>query len=80
MNLRLFVASLIIAGLAHAPNVNLALEPLRVIADFEGASVRDIEIDEGARCVSFMPGGDPQRAWESGSSWVAQGVAGTSLE
>jgi hypothetical protein len=36
---------------------------LTVESDFEGASVAGVEIDESARSVSFMPGGDPQRGW-----------------
>ncbi len=41
----------------------VAAEPLTVASDFEGASVRVLEIDEAARSVSFMPGGDPARGW-----------------
>lgn len=41
----------------------VASEPLKVVADFEGASVREVEIDQGARSVRFMPGGDPERGW-----------------
>ena len=40
-----------------------AAEPLRVDSDFEGGSVRVIEIDQAARSISFMPGGDPTRGW-----------------
>jgi len=36
---------------------------LTVESNFEGASVSGVEIDEAARCISFMPGGDPQRGW-----------------
>ena len=36
---------------------------LTVEADFEGGSVTAVEIDEAARSVSFMPGGDPVRGW-----------------
>src|SRR5262245_1392067 len=36
---------------------------LTVESDFEGASVAAVEIDEAARSISFMPGGDPQRGW-----------------
>ena len=38
-----------------------AEERLRVVADFEGASVRDIEIDATAQRIIFRPGGDPTR-------------------
>ena len=41
----------------------LAAEPLTVTSDFEGASVRDVVIDEPTRSISFMPGGDPVRGW-----------------
>ncbi|TWU10086.1 M14 family zinc carboxypeptidase [Allorhodopirellula heiligendammensis] len=34
-----------------------------VTADFEGASVKNVEIDQQRRSVSFMPGGDPTRGW-----------------
>lgn len=37
--------------------------PLTVVSDFEGASVRNAEIDSAARAISFMPGGDPERGW-----------------
>ncbi len=40
-----------------------AVEPLAVEADFEGASVAGVNIDQSARRVSFMPGGDPVRGW-----------------
>lgn len=63
MNHRVLVALLTIACLSHASDRCRANEPLAVVADFEGASVRDVEIDEQDRSVSFMPGGDPQRGW-----------------
>ncbi|QDT17942.1 M14 family zinc carboxypeptidase [Alienimonas californiensis] len=37
--------------------------PMVVDADFEGASVRVLAIDEEARRVDFTPGGDPTRGW-----------------
>lgn len=40
-----------------------AAEPLSVNSDFEGASVRVLEIDQNDRRVSFTPGGDPRRGW-----------------
>jgi len=36
---------------------------LTVESNFEGASVADVSIDEAARSVRFMPGGDPVRGW-----------------
>ncbi|TWT86354.1 Zinc carboxypeptidase [Neorhodopirellula pilleata] len=41
----------------------LATQPLTVVADFEGASVRDVKIDQDERAISFKPGGDPERGW-----------------
>ncbi|MCG8648955.1 MAG: M14-type cytosolic carboxypeptidase [Pirellulales bacterium] len=38
-------------------------EELVVQADFEGASVRVLEVDQSARSVRFAPGGDPARGW-----------------
>ena len=38
-------------------------EELRVESDFEGASVRLIEIDSSNQRIEFMPGGDPERGW-----------------
>lgn len=38
-------------------------EALTVESDFEGASVSAVEIDNNARNISFMPGGDPARGW-----------------
>jgi hypothetical protein len=37
--------------------------PLTVASDFEGGSVRNVEIDNANRQISFMPGGDPERGW-----------------
>ena len=54
-----FVAS----GLAREGSLCNAAEPLTVTSDFEGASVRDVEIDNTERSIGFMPGGDPVRGW-----------------
>lgn len=40
-----------------------AVEPLTVVSSFEGASVRDVEIDDATRSIRFVPGGDPVRGW-----------------
>ena len=40
-----------------------AAEPLKVLADFEGASVREVKIDQVERSIRFMPGGEAQRGW-----------------
>lgn len=60
--LLMFVA-LISTSLVLECRLCLAADPLTVASDFEGASVRDVEIDEATRSVSFMPGGDPVRGW-----------------
>lgn len=57
-----FVA-LVIVFLIQQHSECLADEPLTVAADFEGASVADVKIDQTARSVSFMPGGNPERGW-----------------
>ena len=36
---------------------------LTVESKFEGGSVSGVEIDQAARSISFMPGGDPVRGW-----------------
>ena len=41
----------------------LADSRLSVVADFQGASVRVLEIDQKSCSVRFMPGGDPRRGW-----------------
>ncbi len=38
-------------------------QALTVETDFEGASARQVEIDNATQTVSFMPGGDPARGW-----------------
>lgn len=63
MNHRVFTVLLAIAGLSPATPSCCATEPLAVVTDFEGASVRDVQIDEQQRTVSFMPGGEPERGW-----------------
>lgn len=53
-----------VKGSTH-PNRHGQPEPpgLMVVSDFEGASVADVSIDQVARSVSFMPGGNPERGW-----------------
>ena len=43
--------------------VAVAAEALTVESDFEGASISGVGIDDAARSISFMPGGDPLRGW-----------------
>ena len=63
MNRLLLVLPVLAALLTlEGPNSHAA-EPLTVTSDFEGASVRDVVIDEPTRSISFMPGGDPVRGW-----------------
>ena len=59
----LAIVTLISVGLALDGNRCMAADPLTVASDFEGASVRDVAIDNAARRISFMPGGDPARGW-----------------
>lgn len=40
-----------------------ALQALAVESDFEGASVRVMNVDAASQTVQFMPGGDPKRGW-----------------
>jgi hypothetical protein len=63
MNHRMLEISLFIVWLLQSFHQCPALEPLTVVADFEGASVRDVQIDDAGRSVSFSPGGDPERGW-----------------
>ncbi len=39
------------------------LPALTIESDFEGASIRVVNIDETTQTVRFMPGGDPKRGW-----------------
>ena len=54
---------LFVLVLSLGQSVGRAAEPLKVVSDFEGASVREVEIDQETRTISFMPGGDPLRGW-----------------
>ena len=57
--LPLLVASLI----CFCGRTTFAAEALTVASDFEGGSVKVIEISEAARSISFTPGGDAARGW-----------------
>src|SRR5690606_14740391 len=63
--MRICLATVFLATffLAHPPIDCIAADPLKVVSDFEGASVRVLEIDQEARSISFMPGGDPSHGW-----------------
>ena len=56
---------LTILNLAAFLNLQLcfASDALTIVSDFEGASVRGVEIDHTTRSISFTPGGDPSRGW-----------------
>jgi len=53
----------IIAVLSLIYRAASAADPLSITSDFEGASVSAVEIDNTARRIDFMPGGDPVRGW-----------------
>ncbi|MEK6262946.1 MAG: M14-type cytosolic carboxypeptidase [Planctomycetota bacterium] len=59
----LIIVSLFAAGLVSVCSLCSAADPLTMSSDFEGASVREVVIDEATRSISFMPGGDPVRGW-----------------
>ncbi|MFG0333198.1 MAG: M14-type cytosolic carboxypeptidase, partial [Maioricimonas sp. JB049] len=63
MTLRTLVLALPLAALIGLAARTAAAAPLTVASDFEGASVRVLDIDQNARSVDFMPGGDPARGW-----------------
>jgi hypothetical protein len=69
------VASWVALGLALEPSSCVAADSLTVDSQFEGASVRVLEIDEAARSVSFMPGGDPVRGWPCWWYFRVDGIA-----
>lgn len=50
------LAALLVSGSARAAE-------LVVSTDFEGGSARVESIDQAARVIRFMPGGDPERGW-----------------
>lgn len=63
MKLRMIFTAMSALCIAQQLNVVNAAEPLTVVADFEGASVHILEIDQASRNVSFTPGGEPSRGW-----------------
>ncbi len=48
---------------------------LQVFTDFEGGSARVESVDQAARVIRFMPGGDPQRGWACWWALRVEGVA-----
>ena len=67
--------SLVATWLAREPSLCVAADPLTIESGFEGASIRVLEIDEDARSVSFMPGGDPMRGWPCWWYFRVEGIA-----
>ncbi len=63
MNLKRVLALVVFIAWLAFGELAFAAEPLVVATDFEGASVREIEIDNATRSVRFMPGGDPVHGW-----------------
>jgi hypothetical protein len=71
-----FLASLHFASSGAAENpAPLSPGELRVRTDFEGGSARVESIDQAARVIRFMPGGDPERGWPCWWSLRVEGVA-----
>lgn len=69
----LLAISWLFGGLCGFGRVSAA-EPLQVVADFEGASVTGVEIDQETRSIRFAPGGDPQRGWPCWWYFRVEGV------
>lgn len=67
---QLFSGFLAFAGLQAVS----AAPSLRIVSDFEGASIREARIDQQKRCVEFMPGGDPVRGWPCWWYFRVEGV------
>lgn len=63
MHRYILVTFFVATWLACEANDCRAAEPLTVVADFEGASVEVLEINQAARSIQFAPGGDPARGW-----------------
>jgi hypothetical protein len=49
--------------LVSAHSTHSASAEISVAADFEGASVKVLSIDQGKQVVRVMPGGDPKHGW-----------------
>lgn len=63
MNSRQLLAQLVILLIVITGEHVLADDRLSVATDFEGGSVDQVEIDQAAGTIGFMPGGDPSRGW-----------------
>jgi hypothetical protein len=56
-------AMLVHAVVQMAMSGSASAVDLRVSTDFEGGSARVESVDQSARVIRFMPGGDPRRGW-----------------
>ena len=56
-------AMLVHAVVQMAMSGSASAVDLRVSTDFEGGSARVESVDQLARVIRFMPGGDPGRGW-----------------
>jgi len=74
MDLRRRIIRFVASTLLLACRAATAKEPLVVDAEFEGGSVRTIEIDDVARRIDFMPGGIPERGWPSWWFFRVKGI------
>jgi|JI10StandDraft_1071094.scaffolds.fasta_scaffold131188_3 hypothetical protein len=66
---------LLITALLFAARASFAADDLWVSSDFEGASVKVIEIDQTNRSIAFMPGGDAVRGWPCWWYFQIKGIA-----
>lgn len=57
------LTAFLVCSILVLPRFAVGQQPLKVEADIEGGSVRVLKIDQHARSISFMPGGDPERGW-----------------
>lgn len=78
MNPCRFAVYTFLASLAlHLAGASAAEKPaaeVRVRTDFDGGSARVESIDQAARVIRFMPGGDPERGWPCWWSLRVEGV------
>ncbi|QDU38511.1 Zinc carboxypeptidase [Maioricimonas rarisocia] len=75
MSTRTFVSALLLAALVALTARESVAKPLTVASDFEGASVRVLDINQDARSIAFMPGGDPSRGWPCWWYFRIEGIA-----
>ncbi len=63
VNIKCHWSAICFIGCMYSTTFVVAAEPLVVMADFEGASVKVLEIEEAARSITFTSGGDAVRGW-----------------